>query len=141
MFDCYVAFFGAEFPDGMPSEKPYVLRYAATSLAVLNEDNFSWLSQWYLAQCDDDWEHSYGVKIDTLDNPGWTLKIDLTDTALDGRAFERVMHGEPSGDLEEWRRTGSWWVASVQGSTFQASCGPLDLSAAIGVFRRWAEQI
>lgn len=35
MFDCYVAFFGPEFPDGEPSEKPYVLRYAATSLTVL----------------------------------------------------------------------------------------------------------
>lgn len=34
-FDCYVAFFGAEFPEGKPSEKPYVLRYAATSLTVL----------------------------------------------------------------------------------------------------------
>ena len=66
-------------------------------------------SQCYLTQCDDDWEHSYGVKIDTLANLGWTLKIDLTDTALDGQAFERVMHGEPSGDFEEWRRTGSWW--------------------------------
>lgn len=35
MFDCYVAFFGSEFPDGAPSEKPYVLRYAVTSLTVL----------------------------------------------------------------------------------------------------------
>lgn len=34
-FDCYVAFFGPEFPDGKPPEKPYVLRYAATSLTVL----------------------------------------------------------------------------------------------------------
>ena len=36
MFDCYVAFFGAEFPHGMPSEKPYVLRYGATSLTTLS---------------------------------------------------------------------------------------------------------
>jgi len=35
MFDCYVAFFGTKFPDGQPSDKPYVLRYAATSLTVL----------------------------------------------------------------------------------------------------------
>lgn len=107
----------------------------------MSDDNLSWLSQWYLSQCDDDWEHSYGVKIDTLDNPGWSLKIDLTDTSLANRAFERVTYGEPTDDLEEWHRTGSWWVASVQGSAFEASCGPLDLSAAIGVFRQWAEQI
>jgi hypothetical protein len=35
-FDCYVAFFGSEFPDGKPSGKPYILRYAATSLTVLS---------------------------------------------------------------------------------------------------------
>jgi hypothetical protein len=35
MFDCYVAFFGDQFPDGQPTEKPYVLRYAARSLTAL----------------------------------------------------------------------------------------------------------
>ena len=30
--DTYVAFFGDQFPTGAPSEKPYVLRYAASSL-------------------------------------------------------------------------------------------------------------
>lgn len=35
MFDCYVAFFGAKFPDGQPPKKPYLLRYGATSLTVL----------------------------------------------------------------------------------------------------------
>lgn len=34
-FDCYVAFFGNEFPNGKPPEKPYILRYASTSLTVL----------------------------------------------------------------------------------------------------------
>ena len=35
--DCYVAFFGSEFPSAQPAEKPYILRYAATSLTVLGE--------------------------------------------------------------------------------------------------------
>ena len=30
--DCYVAFFGTDFPTSEPNEKPYVLRYAAVSL-------------------------------------------------------------------------------------------------------------
>ncbi|MDT8760412.1 hypothetical protein MZO42_17050 [Sphingomonas psychrotolerans] len=34
MYDCYVAFFGDQFADGEPEEKPYVLRYAATSLRL-----------------------------------------------------------------------------------------------------------
>ena len=40
-------------------------------------DELQLLQEWYVAQCDGDWEHSYGVKIDTLDNPGWSLKVDL----------------------------------------------------------------
>jgi hypothetical protein len=35
--DCYVAFFGDALPEGQPSEKPYVLRYAARSLTVLKD--------------------------------------------------------------------------------------------------------
>jgi hypothetical protein len=34
-YDCYVAFFGNEFPGGAPQRKPYVLRYAAFSLSVV----------------------------------------------------------------------------------------------------------
>lgn len=35
MHDCYIAFFGAEFPTNKPQAKPYVLRYGARSLARL----------------------------------------------------------------------------------------------------------
>jgi hypothetical protein len=37
VYDCYVAFFGNEFPSGPPKQKPYVLRYAALSLNVVSE--------------------------------------------------------------------------------------------------------
>ena len=40
------------------------------------------LQRWYVAQCDAEWEHSYGVEIGTLDYPGWSLRIDLKGTAL-----------------------------------------------------------
>ena len=33
--DCYVAFFGSSYPEGKPTEKPYVLRYYASSLEPL----------------------------------------------------------------------------------------------------------
>ena len=41
---------------------------------------FSLLSDWYESNCNDDWEHGYGVKIETLDNPGWLVQIDLFGT-------------------------------------------------------------
>ena len=35
-YDCYVAFLGPQVPTGKPSDKPYVLRYAALSLARMD---------------------------------------------------------------------------------------------------------
>jgi hypothetical protein len=40
------------------------------------------LQRWYVAQCDSEWEHGFGVEIGTLDNPGWCIRIDLNHTAL-----------------------------------------------------------
>lgn len=89
-----------------------------------------WLQAWYAAQCDDDWEHAYGVRIETLDNPGWQLRIDLTGTPLAGVPYERseVARGE-----HDWVFT---WVTN---DAFEAACGPLNLGEAIHTFRLWAQ--
>lgn len=42
-----------------------------------NNNLLTWLNSWYINQCNGDWEHSYGINIRTVDNPGWTLEIDL----------------------------------------------------------------
>ena len=98
-----------------------------------------WLMRWYLSQCNGDWEHSYGVEIGSLDNPGWGLKIDLHETDMADRRFSKVQHGETADDLDEFRRNGSWYVADVTEFRFEGACGPLDLPALIGVFREWTE--
>lgn len=46
-----------------------------------------WIQEWYKSNCDGYWEHMYGVKIDTLDNPGWIVHIDLIDTPLEQKEF------------------------------------------------------
>ena len=46
------------------------------------------LQKWYSSQCDGDWEHEFGVKLETLDNPGWSISIDLEMTSLEGVEFE-----------------------------------------------------
>ncbi len=105
----------------------------------MSADDLHWLMQWYLDQCDGDWEHSFGIDIGTLDNPGWRLKIDLRNTALEDRPFTKVERGEAADDLEEWKQTGSWWVIEVKNGAFDAACGPLDLPAVLALFRQWAE--
>lgn len=55
--------------------------------------DFSGLIDWYLSNCDGDWEHVYGVKLETLDNPGWILTIDLAETDLDGKTLSDIREG------------------------------------------------
>jgi hypothetical protein len=105
----------------------------------MNDDDLRWLDQYFFALCDDYWEHSHGVKINRSDNPQWSIKIEMTETQMQGRGFERLQPGQTSGDLAEWRRTGSWWVARVEDDTFDVARGPPDLSAAISAFWRWVD--
>ena|ERR1700722_9749179 len=53
-------------------------------------DELSWLQQWYLEQCDGEWEHAFGVSIDTIDNLGWSVTICVEGTELASALFEPV---------------------------------------------------
>ena len=99
-------------------------------------DEFSWLARWYQSQCDGDWEHTYGIQIETLDNPGWSVSIDLFETPLDEVPFAPVSSGELGGDGNPSTR---WHFCRVREARFDASGGPLDLGDIIAVFRKWAE--
>ena len=41
------------------------------------------LMAWYHAQCDGDWEHEYGLVVESMDNPGWSVRIDLAYTGVE----------------------------------------------------------
>src|SRR3990167_10532945 len=98
--------------------------------------NLTWLARWYGAQCDGDWEHSYGVAIETLDNPGWALKIDLSDTPLESAPFEAVARNLDAQDGDPAVR---WYTCRVTDRRFEAAGGVQDLEALVGIFRHWAE--
>jgi hypothetical protein len=89
------------------------------------------LQKWYMAQCDGDWEHAYGVKIITLDNPGWSITIDLEGTALEGLGFERISVERSEAD---------WLVCRVEQERFLADGGPENLDEMLTVFLVWVEQ-
>jgi Immunity protein 53 len=48
------------------------------------------LEQWYGRECNGDWEHQWGVEIRTLDNPGWSVRIDLAETTKQGASLAKV---------------------------------------------------
>jgi hypothetical protein len=88
------------------------------------------LQQWYLAQCDEDWEHSYGIKIDTLDNPGWIVRIDLTDTPVENAAFTPLVVHRSETD---------WLDCAVRNAQFHGAGGPLNLEEILVAFLDWAD--
>lgn len=93
--------------------------------------DLQWLAQWYHRHIDGDWEHTYGVTITTLDNPGWSLQVDLEGTALRDVIFEP----EESELGEQWSR---FWKDDVKGR-FHAAGDPTALPRMIERFRAWAE--
>ena len=88
------------------------------------------LEEWYLVRCNGDWEHQSGISIETLDNPGWLVKINLNGTPAETRNLERV---EIDRTERDWIH---YWVEKCQ---FNAACGPLNLSEAIETFINWFE--
>jgi hypothetical protein len=67
---------------------------------MADSDPLKHLQDWYSSQCNDDWEQTYGISITTLDNPGWSLKVALTDTDLSDRVFEEVIF--EGKDKNDW---------------------------------------
>jgi immunity protein 53 of polymorphic toxin system len=73
-------------------------------------------------------KHSFGVKIDTLDNPGWQAQIDLQDTKKQNLVLERIRIDRTETDWIEY------WVEKKQ---FQIACGPLNLTESLDIFVSW----
>ena len=94
------------------------------------------LQSWYLSQCNEDWEHTYGIEIGTLDNPGWSLAVDLTDTDIDGKTYAGFSYGvgenaESSGD--------EWLITKTEKNRFIGYGGPEKLEELIQLFLAWAK--
>jgi hypothetical protein len=89
------------------------------------------LERWYSRHCNGSWEHRYGIRIDTLDNPGWRLEIDLSGTPLLQINYA-VLTAE---------RTASDWVTCrVEGGKFVGFGGPGNLKELLLSFLEWAER-
>lgn len=52
------------------------------------------LQAWYQKHCNGEWENDLGVSIESTDNPGWWVKIDLRGTELESKSFAEVRRGE-----------------------------------------------
>jgi hypothetical protein len=88
------------------------------------KESLELLQEWYISNCDGDWEHSYGVKIETLDNPGWVVRIDLDETA-----WEDITHEEEQDNGER-----DWYHIKIESSKFTGGGDPTKLKFIIERF-------
>jgi hypothetical protein len=76
---------------------------AAEEVALGRSDTLFRLQDWYARQCNGVWEHSWGIKIDNIDNPGWMVTIDLNETKYEKLTIPELKIGDGDAD-EVWIR-------------------------------------
>jgi hypothetical protein len=94
-------------------------------------ETINWLEEYFRECCNGDWEHTYQIRIETLDNPGWLVDIDLEDTTLEDVNFEEVKINRDEGD---------WLICRIEGNIFKGRGGTKNLKEILSVFREWVLQ-
>jgi len=93
-------------------------------------NDLEWIQNWYARHCDGDWEHSWGVRVETLDNPGWKVAIHLEDTELGGQDFIPIQIDRTEED---------WLYIKVENGVYRGVGGPYNLTEILNEFREWAD--
>jgi hypothetical protein len=91
----------------------------------------TWLCEWYHSNCDGDWEHNYGIKIETIDNPGWSITIDLIGTMPIVKPIQWIFVERSSDD---------WYGYKLVEDKFEASGDPSKIEFLISLFKEIIEK-
>lgn len=99
------------------------------------------LAQWFRSQADGTWEQDWGVTLQTIDNPGWMLEVNLDGTPLYNAPFRHLKQHRGKDDwiecaIQDHGRAGGDEHARV----FVAAGGPGNLEEIVAIFCDWAEQ-
>jgi hypothetical protein len=89
-----------------------------------------WLQKWFLSECDGEWEQEYGLHIETIDNPGWLLEIDLKYTTFENIQVETRQIDNSEND---------WYFYGIKNSVYKASGDPNKLEFLLLKFKEIVE--
>ncbi len=93
-------------------------------------NTFKWLNEWYINNCDGYWEHHYGIKIETIDNPGWSITIDTEGSTQELEDLGWIFIENDSND---------WYGYKVEEKKFEASGDPSKLNYLVNLFKETIE--
>ncbi len=88
--------------------------------------NLTSLQMWYLSNCDGDWEHQSGIKIETLDNPGWRVSVSPPQ----GISFDKDFSINHQNEDDE----NDWIICRIEGDNFVGYSGPTKLNEIVRKF-------
>lgn len=89
-----------------------------------------WIEEWYLENRAEEWGGTTSVKIETIDNPGWSVKINLQETNLENKSFHDFFDDKSEDD---------WILCEVREGFFHGAGDAEKLSTILKIFKEWAE--
>ena len=90
---------------------------------------------WYKLQCNGVWEHSHGISIESCDNTGWWVKINLTGTSLQNQAFTEISEGV---DAKRFAVGSQWLNCRIENNTWHGAGDEAKLERILEIFLKWA---
>ncbi len=88
------------------------------------------IQSWFSSHCNGSWEHDFGIKIETIDNPGWAVEIDLPPINGVEKPLEHLTD-----------RTASHWVrCTVSNGKIDGFCGPESLDELLEIIMEWLDR-
>ncbi len=95
------------------------------------EKDILWLIDWY--QCYGlHRRKKNGLVVVGIDNPGWGLQVDLSDTPFQNQPFERIFIDHSDTD---------WISCKIANNLFDCCGGPFHLERMLKTFREWIESV
>jgi hypothetical protein len=96
----------------------------------MDNEIIKWLQNWYLSRCDGDWEHENSIKIHTVDNPGWSIKIDIDENDIKNAIPWKLFENSPN----------DWFGYKIENSYFKAAGDATKLEFLLQLFKDFIEQ-
>jgi hypothetical protein len=107
------------------------------------------IQKWFQKQCNGEWEHSQGIKIETCDNPAWWVKINIKDTTLENKPFKIISKNVPQELINQALglvkapftcaepSSKSWLICYVKNNEFNGVGDPTKLEDILRIFLNW----
>ena len=95
-----------------------------------------WLEHWYRDRCDGTWEHGKGLSIESIDNPGWWVKINIDKERIDVRQdVVLAVSGDPPSVENGYVGGLDWMICQIKGGRFDGAGDPGKLRKIVQCFR------